>query len=254
LIGDARAGDLTVVQLARQVAADRRAAAAVLYVNSRGGSSTASEAMRLALEVVAAKKPLVIVMGPYAASGGYWVSMPGRWIVARPSTLTGSIGVLSGKIVTGGLWSKLLINRETIALGKHATLESDEKPFSAEERQIIQSQIDHVYELFLDLVAGARHIDRDDLKAIAAGRVWTGRQALDRRLIDEMGGLEAGIRKARSLAGLSEQAVAREVQPPKRPAPPRALPTAAGLAAYLMDGVSILNRTPALAVMDLLTE
>src|SRR5205814_5512695 len=106
IVGDARAGDLTVVQLARQVASDRRAAAAVLYVNSRGGSATASEAMCAALDVVASRKPLVVVMGPVAGSGGYLVSMPGAWIVARPGTLTGSIGVLTGKLVTSGLWEK----------------------------------------------------------------------------------------------------------------------------------------------------
>ena len=82
-----------MVQVARHVAADKRAAAVVLYVNSRGGSSTASEAMRQALAVVAQRKPLVVVMGPVAASGGYWVSTPGSWIVARPGTITGSIGV-----------------------------------------------------------------------------------------------------------------------------------------------------------------
>src|SRR5439155_1746838 len=123
IVGDPRAGDLTVVQVARQVAADRRAAAAVVYVDSRGGSVTASEAMRQALVVVAAKKPVVVAMGPVAGSGGYWVATPGRWIVARPGTLTGSIGVLTGKLVTGGLWAKLLVNRETVAEGRHALME-----------------------------------------------------------------------------------------------------------------------------------
>jgi protease-4 len=254
LVGDARAGDLTVVQVARQVAADRRAAAAVLYVNSRGGSSTASEAMRQALQVIAKSKPLVVVMGPVAASGGYWVATPGRWVVARPSTLTGSIGVLSGKLVTGGLWSKLMANRETIALGRHATIESDERPFSAEERQIVQAQIDHVYSLFLELVAGARKLPRADVEQVAAGKVWTGRQALDRKLLDELGGLEAGIARARSLAGLPERTPAREVHPPKKSAAPKTLPTAAALAGYLVDGVTILNRTGVLAVMDVLTD
>jgi protease-4 len=253
LVGDPRAGDLTVVQVARQIAADKRAAAVVLFVDSRGGSSTASEAMRQALEVVAKSKPLVVVMGPVAASGGYWVSTPGRWVVARPGTLTGSIGVLSGKLVTSGLWTKLMVTRETIALGKRVSIDSDERPFSAEERQIIQSQIDRVYSVFLDLVVDARHLRRDELEQVAAGRVWTGRQALERKLIDELGGLDAGVRKARSLAGLPEGAPAREVGPPKRPAAPRTLPTAAGLAGYLAEGISSLNRTPALTVMDLLT-
>lgn len=254
LVGDARAGDLTVVQVARQLASDRRAAAAVLYVNSRGGSSTASEAMRQALEVIARSKPLVVVMGPIAGSGGYWVATPGRWIIARPSTLTGSIGVLSGKLVTGGLWSKLLVNRETLALGRHATIESDEKPFTAEERQIVQGQIGHVYGMFLDLVAATRRMPRGEVEPVAGGKVWTGRQALERKLVDEMGGLEAGIVKARSLAGLSGRAPAREVHPSRRNSAPRTVPTAAALAGYLAEGVSLLNRTAMLAVMNFLAD
>jgi len=250
LIGDPRAGDLTVVQVARQVAADKRAAAAVVYVDSRGGSATASEAMRQALAAVAAKKPVVTAMGAVAGSGGYWVAMPGRWIVARPATLTGSIGVLTGKLVTGGLWSKLLVNRETVAEGKHAVMEGDEKPYTAEERQIVQSMIDRVYGVFLDVVAGARGVPRNELEPLAGGKVWTGSQALDRKLVDELGGLDAAIAKARTLAGLSDTAPVIEVHPPKRSLAPQALPTAAGLAGYLLEGVSLFNRTPVHAVTE----
>jgi protease IV len=253
LVGDVRAGDLTVVQLARQVAADRRAAAAVLYVNSRGGSATASEAMFAALEVVAAQKPLVVVMGPVAGSGGYMVAMPGRWIVARPATLTGSIGVLTGKLVTSGLWEKLMATRETVALGKHATLEGDERPFSAEERKIVEALVGHTYGQFLDLVARSRKLDRSDVEAVAGGRVWTGAQALERKLIDEVGGLDAGIARARELAGLAAGVPAYEVQPPKKSGPPRTLPTAAGMAGYLLDGIQLINRTAMLTVMNLIT-
>jgi protease-4 len=252
IVGDERAGDLSVVQLARQVAADRRAAAAVLYVNSRGGSSTASEAMRQALETIGAKKPLVVAMGPVAGSGGYWVSTPGRWIVARPSTLTGSIGVLAGKLVTSGLFSKLMFSRETVAFGRHARLASDERPFTAVERQIMQGQIDRIYGLFLERVANARRLAPEEVKQVAAGKVWSGRQALERKLVDELGGLDAAIGKARSLAGLADGVPAREVRAPKRWVPPQPLPTAAALAAYLADGIDLLNRTPVLAVMDFL--
>jgi protease IV len=249
-----RSGDLTVVQLARQVAADKRAAAAVLYVNSRGGSATASEAMRQALERISARKPLVVAMGPAAASGGYWVSTPGRWIVARPGTLTGSIGVLTGKIVTGDLWSKLLFNRETITFGEHVTLEQTDKPFTDEERKIVQGDIDRIYGAFLELVGTSRKMSRDELDPIAAGRVWTGRQALERKLVDEMGGVDAAVRKARSLAGLRENAPAREVWAPRRMIPPRTFAGAAGYVSYLLDGIGMLNRAPALAVMGYLPD
>jgi protease-4 len=252
LVGDDRAGDLSVVQAARQVAADKRAAAVVVYVNSRGGSATASEAMRQALDVVAARKPLVVAMGPVAGSGGYWVSTPGRWIVARPGALTGSIGVLSGKIVTGGMFSKLMFNRETISFGQHATIEGDERPYTDEERQIVKSQIDRIYSLFLEVVARARKMTPDEVHPIAAGRVWTGRQAFERKLVDELGGLDAAIRKARSFAGLGDRAPVREARAPKRMIPPQAIVGAAGYLGYLLEGVTLLTRTPALAVMEYL--
>ena len=250
LVGEGRAGDLTVVQAARQVAADKRAAAVVLYVNSRGGSSTASEAMRQAVSAVAAHKPLVVVMGPVAGSGGYWVSTPGSWIVARPSTLTGSIGVLSGKFVTGGMWSKLLFNRETIAFGDRVTLESGAHPYTDEERKLVEGEIQRIYRSFLDLVGTARKMKPEDVHPIAQGKVWTGRQAMERRLVDEMGGLDAGVRKARELAGLKEDAPVREPRAPRRAIPPQAQAAAAGWLGYLAEGVALLGRAPALAVME----
>src|SRR5437899_11758902 len=216
LAGEARAGDLSGVQVARQVAADKRAAAVVPYVNSRGGSSTASEAMRQALRVVAAHKPLVVVMGAVAGSGGYYVATPGSWIIARPSTLTGSIGVLTGKIVTGALWEKLLFNRETIAFGDRATLYSAERPFSDEERSLLREDVERIYRAFVDIVARPRKMPPDEVDPIAQGKVWTGRQALERKLVDELGGLDAGVSKARALAGLKDDATLREVRGPKR--------------------------------------
>jgi protease-4 len=251
LVGEDRAGDLTVVQVARQVAADKRAAAAVLYVNSRGGSSTASEAMRRALQTIAARKPLVVVMGPVAGSGGYDVATPGAWIIARPGTLTGSIGVLGGKIVTGALWSKLLFSRETIAVGDHVTINNDERPYSDVERDILRREIDHIYRGFLDVVAAARKMTVDQLRPNADGKVWTGRQALERGLVDEMGGLEAGLQKARSLARLPERAPMREVRSGRRYMPPAAAPAASWFG-YLLEGLTLLNRAPALCVMEYL--
>jgi protease-4 len=249
-LGDDRAGDLTVVQAARQVAADKRAAAAVLYVNSRGGSATASEAMFQALAVVAARKPLVVVMGPVAGSGGYYVATPGSWIVARPGTLTGSIGVLTGKFVTGGMWSKLLFNRETIAFGEHVTLESDQAQFTDEQRAIVRRGIERTYHLFLQHVADARKMTVGEVDPIAAGRVWTGRQALDRKLVDEMGGMDEGVRKARSLAGLPQNAPVRETRAPKRMLTPLAPASAESWLAYMLESLSLINRAPVLAVMD----
>ncbi len=253
LVGEDRAGDLSVVQVARQVAADRRAAAVVLYVNSRGGSTTASEAMRQALSVVAARKPVVAVMGPVAASGGYDVSTPASWIVARPGTLTGSIGVLGGKLVTSGLFSMLRINRETVVFGEHVTMDSDERPFSPEEREIFAQQIDHFYRGFLQVVARSRKMTVEEVEPIAQGKVWTGSQALEHKLVDELGGLDAGLNKARQLAGLDATARLREVRGPRRVIPPLfdAAPGGSWLG-YLLEGLMVLSRAPALAVMEYL--
>jgi protease-4 len=252
LIGEERSGDLSVVQAARQVAGDKRAAAVVVYVNSGGGSATASEAMRQALLVIAARKPLVVAMGPVAASGGYWVSTPAQWIVARPSALTGSIGVFTGKFVTGGMWSKLMFNRETVAFGEHVTLASDEKRYTDEERSIVTSHINRIYNLFLEVVAAARKLTPEEVHPIADGRVWTGRQAFDRKLVDELGGFDAAVRRARTLAGLPDAAPVLQARAPKRMIPPLAAASAAGFVGYLLDGISLLNRAPALAVMEYL--
>jgi protease-4 len=209
--------------------------------------------MRQALDQISARKPLVVAMGPVAGSGGYWVATPGRWVVARPSTLTGSIGVLTGKVVTAGLFDRLHVNRETVAFGKHSTIGSPDKPFSREEREIVTHEIDRVYEIFLDIVGRARHLTRDELHPISAGRVWTGRQAKERKLVDELGGLDAALRKARSLAGLKDSSPAREIQPPRRMIPPRAVEGAAGYIGWLLEGVALINRTPTLAVMNYTT-
>jgi protease-4 len=254
IVGAPRAGDLTVVQLARQVAADKRAAAAVLYINSPGGSATASEAMRQALDQINARKPLVVAMGPVAGSGGYWIATPSRWIVATPGTLTGSIGVLTGKLVTAGMWAKLHVNRESVAFGEHVTMGSADRAYTKEERQILKGEIDRIYNLFLDVVGRARGMTREQVHPIAAGRVWTGRQAYERKLVDELGGLDAAVRKARSLAGLRESAPVREVRGPRRMIPPRSSAGVAGYVGWLLEGVALLNRAPALAVMNYLPD
>ncbi len=211
-----RAGDLTVVQAVRQAMCDRRAAALVVYVNSPGGSATASEAMRAALEKAASAKPLVICMGPVAASGGYWVSTPGQTILAQPSTVTGSIGVIIGKIVASGLLNRLSIARETISRGRFSRLNDLEAPFTKEEREVIAATLQRIYRLFLERVSESRNMTINEVESLAAGRVWTGRQALEHHLIDELGGLERGLARARKLAKLHEQAAVRLTIPGKR--------------------------------------
>jgi protease-4 len=173
--------------------------------------------------------------------------------VARPGTLTGSIGVLTGKLVMSDLWAKLHVNRETIAFGEHITISGGDSTYSREERQIVKGEIDRIYELFLEIVGRARGMTREQVHPIAAGRVWTGRQAFERKLVDELGGVDAALRKARSLAGLKESAPAHEVRAPRRMIPPRAPAGAAGYVAWLLEGMALVNRAPALAVMNFFT-
>ena len=246
-----RAGDLTVVQQARNAMADRRAGAVVLYINSGGGSATASEAMSAALQKLAAKKPLIAAMGSTAASGGYYVATPARWITAQPGTLTGSIGVLSGKVIAAGLMDKLLFHREAISRGRHAGLYDTERPFNDEERETVREHIERVYDVFLDRVMAARSITREAAESISGGRVWTGRQALNHGLVDELGGLEAAVAKARQMADLPAQAPVRELREPKIQAPPP-LASPAAILQYALEGVDMLGHGQALCLCGLI--
>ncbi len=250
LVFDPRAGDLSVVQQVRTALADRRAAAVVVYVNSTGGSSSASEAMAAALQKVSANKPLVAVMGPIAASGGYYVCTPAQWISAQPGTITGSIGVLSGKLVTAGLLDKLLFHRESIGRGLHADFHGTERPFNDEERKIVWDDIQRVYDVFLDRVTAGRMMSREATEAVAGGRVWTGSQAMERGLVDELGGLENGLAKARQLAGLHPRAPMHEVRTARRQVQPP-LPDPSSMVRYATEGLDLLGRGRALCLCDL---
>jgi ClpP class serine protease len=138
-------------------------------------------------------------------------------------------------------------------LSAGASMNSDESPYSDEERELVKGEIDRLYRAFLEVVAAARKMAREDLEPIAQGKVWTGRQALERKLVDELGGVAAGLKKARELAGLAPTAPLREVRGPRRFIPPltEAAP-AGGWFGYLLEGLTLLNRAPALAVMEYL--
>ncbi len=243
-----RSGDLTVVQQARRILKDKRAAALVVYVDSGGGSATASEAMAAALKEVAEEKPVVVAMGGVAASGGYYVATPGQYVVAQPGTITGSIGVLEGKIVSAGLFEKLHMNREVLARGKRALLFDPGRPFTDEERGLVGKHIRRTYEVFLERVSQSRGLSKEAVDAVGGGRVWTGEQALRHKLVDELGDLQRAIHKARELARLDERAPVREVFPDKRERAPQPSPSAsgAGLIAYALEGLRCLFQTRAL--------
>jgi protease-4 len=240
LLFEDQCGDLTVVQQARALAANRRVGAVVLWVESGGGSATASEAMAAALTALAARKPLVAAMGTVAASGGYYVATPAGSVFAQPGTLTGSIGVLAGKLVTGGLFDRLLVHRDLVQRGQHAAMFSAGRPFSDPERRKLRESIDRSYRVFLERVAAFRRREVGEIEPVAGGRVWTGRQALDRGLVDEMGGLRRALEEARTRAGLPADAPVRELVTGRRELPP-ALATAPAALGHALEVAAAFN-------------
>jgi protease-4 len=183
-----------------------------------------------------------------AASGGYWIATPGRHIVAQPNTITGSIGVLAGKIYNSGLLAKLFVNEELISRGNRS-LFGDESAFTEEERRKVRSLIERMYDMFLDRVSESRKLSRDVVDAVGGGRVWTGRQALAHGLVDELGGLDQAIAKARALAGLGPRSPLRIFHPGGGGLAP--LPSTADALAYALDGLRLFNEAGPLCLLPL---
>lgn len=184
--------------------------AVVVRVNSPGGSGLASDMMWNEVKrTQAAGKPVVVSMADYAASGGYYISAPADWVIAQPSTITGSIGVFGGKVSFGGLYEKLGMTSHTYKRGSEADLFSTNAGFSEEGREIYRRFLTDFYETFLERVSDGREMDRDAVHEVAQGRVWTGTQALERGLVDELGGLDEALAKASELATVEEYGVVR---------------------------------------------
>ncbi|HEX2619221.1 MAG TPA: signal peptide peptidase SppA [Phototrophicaceae bacterium] len=242
VFGDAMTGDATVVRQVRQLMQDEDAAAVILYVDSPGGSAQASEAMTSALVELAKTRPLVVYMNGVAASGGYYVSTPARWIVAQPGTITGSIGVLTGKPISTGIFEKLHVNRLDFERGASASIFSDAAPFTEPQRAVVKAMIERIYGQFVERVAQSRHLTTEQVDAIGGGRVWTGIQAKANGLVDELGGLQVALMKARTLANLSEDAPLIAFKGDDKPFPPQ-LAEAANPAAGLNYVYTAVRKT-----------
>jgi protease-4 len=174
----------------------------VLRVDSPGGSPSASETIRSAVVYAKEKgKKIIVSMGPVAASGGYWITVDADKIYALPGTLTGSIGVIMGKFEISRLWDKLGIKWEALTWGDKARLWSVNAPLSATERAAMDDAIDDTYAAFIDRVAKGRNMKPQEVRLIAKGRAWTGLQAKEIGLVDEIGGLDAAMGEAAKLAG-----------------------------------------------------
>jgi protease IV len=213
--GTSAVGADTIAAALREAAADDAVSAIVLRVDSPGGSLSASETIWR--EVTRARergKPVVASMGSVAASGGYYVSMCADAIVANPATITGSIGVFIGKLVFRDLKHRLGVGSDTVRTNANADAWSIDAPFTPEQQAHQEAEADLVYADFVERVAEGRNLTTEAVDVVARGRVWTGADALERGLVDELGGLRTAVRRAKVLAGLDEDTEVRIVSYP----------------------------------------
>jgi protease-4 len=211
-LGNSSAGGDTIAAALREAAADDSVSAIVLRVDSPGGSVTGSETIWR--EVNRARdggKPVVASMGAVAASGGYYVSMSADAIVANPGTITGSIGVVTGKLVARELKDRVGVGSDSVRTNPNADAWSINQPFTDEQHAHVEAEADLFYTDFIERAAHGRKMTVEAVDAIARGRVWTGADALERGLVDELGGLRAAITRAKVLAGLEPDADVRVV-------------------------------------------
>ena len=172
----------------RKARADRSIKAIVLRIDSPGGSAIASDVIWREVMLTRNVKPVIASMSDVAASGGYYIAMPAHAIVAQPATLTGSIGVVMVKFVIDGTLKKLGLNMEHVQQGRYADIYSPVRPFTPEERAKVEEQMQATYDSFVEKAAAGRNTTPEKIDAIAQGRVWTGRQAKELGLVDELGG------------------------------------------------------------------
>jgi protease-4 len=212
-------GSDTIVEYIREIRADSSVRAIVLRVDSPGGGSTASDIIWRELMITksgARARPIVVSMSDLAASGGYYIAMAGDVIVAQPGTLTGSIGIFTGKFVTGGSFGKLGANIEATSDGKHAEIYSPDRRFTAEERAKITESMQAFYDQFVEKVADARKTTPEKIDQVAQGRVWTGQQAKQVGLVDQLGGLQDAITVAKQRARIPAEDEVEVVTYPTR--------------------------------------
>jgi protease-4 len=199
-------GSDTVVRDLRTARADDSIRAIVLRIDSPGGSAIASDVIWREVELTRTVKPVIASMSDVAASGGYYIAMAASAIVAEPATLTGSIGVVMVKFVIDGTLQKLGVNMETVTEGRYATLYSPLRPFTPDERTKVRELMQATYDTFVEKAAAGRNTSPERIDAVGQGRVWTGRQAKDLGLVDELGGLQHALAIAREHAGIDRDA------------------------------------------------
>ncbi len=211
-------GSKSIARLIKSVRNDITVAALILRIDSPGGSALGSDVIWREIALTKKKKPVVVSMSDIAGSGGYWIAMNADKIVAQPQTLTGSIGVVSGKFNMAKLFDKLGITAERIALGKRADMFTSFRSLTDEERSLLKTEILWIYDKFITKVSQGRNLKKEDVDKIGRGRVWTGQQAKDLGLIDEIGGLAKAIELVKELINVPPgEDVKLDVWPKKQP-------------------------------------
>jgi protease-4 len=206
LSGDTSMGSDTVAGALRAAIDDQDVKAILFRVDSPGGSAVASDAIwRETVRAKAAGKPVIVSMSSVAGSGGYWVAMHADRIVAQPATITGSIGVFTGKLLTSGLTDKLGVSFDEAHAGQHAGIWSASRDFSPTEWARVQAILDRIYDDFTTRVAEGRKLPRERVLELAKGRIWTGEDAKAHGLVDELGGFPTALRLAKQAAGIPEK-------------------------------------------------
>jgi len=215
--GPASGGDV-IADALRDAVADDSVAAIVLRVDSPGGSVNGSETIwREVVRAREAGKPVVVSMGAVAGSGGYYVAMSADAIIANPGTVTGSIGVLTGKFITRGLKEKLGVGVDTLRTNANADAWSSNEPFTDEQRDLVEAEIDMHYDDFVQRVADGRNLTVEAVKAVAQGRIWSGKDALEHGLVDALGGFREAVAKAKELADIDADEDVRIANFPSSP-------------------------------------
>lgn len=215
LDGASACGNLSVGRDLKELRDDDDVKALVVRVSSPGGSGLASDLIWHEVQRTAEKKPVVVSFGDVAASGGYYIAVAGKCVFAEAGTLTGSIGVIAGKAALKGLLDQLGVTREVVSRGRNASLHSSYLPMTDEGRERLQTEAEFFYGQFVDKVAAGRSMSREAVEVVGQGRVWTGKQAREVGLVDEIGGLVQAIEKAKVLAGMSTDAIVRITRYPQ---------------------------------------
>ncbi len=229
-----------VIAQLRQLKKNKRIAAVVLRVDSPGGDALASDLMWREIQKLSEEKPVIASMADVAASGGYYMAMACRKIVAEQLTITGSIGVVAGKFSLGELYKKVGYNKETLSKGKYAQLFLDSRPQNQEESDLFDSSAQHAYESFRNKAASSRGMDIEALQEVAQGRVWSGKRAVTIGLVDAVGGINRAIALAKEAAEIDATEKVRIVEVSRGQFSPLQLISGGGGASLQMAATAVL--------------